>query len=213
MTSSDLAIDMLAVGPLSTNCFIVWDKDKKQGIVIDPGDDGDIIVQRVRELGIDILAVYATHGHFDHVAGSAPLKAEFDVEFIMHEGDLFFIEDAVESAARWGITIAEPSKPDRFIKGGDKVKVGDFELDVLYTPGHSPGGISFYRENMLFSGDCLFQGSIGRTDFRKGSLDELTKTIRTCLYTLPDDTIVYTGHGPTTTIGEEKLNNPFVKGC
>ena len=212
MTSSKLQVEQLVVGPLDSNCFIVWDDQIKQGVVIDSGDDADKILNRIKELGIEIKAILVTHGHFDHVGAVAPLKRELNVEFLAHKDDLFFIEDGENAARRWGFIIEQPPKPDRFIEDGDTIEVGNYELEVLHTPGHSPGGVSFLHNRMVFGGDTLFQSSIGRTDFRKGSFEELEKSIKTRLYTLPDDTIVYTGHGPTTTIGEEKRYNLFVKG-
>jgi glyoxylase-like metal-dependent hydrolase (beta-lactamase superfamily II) len=211
MPTSKLQVEPLIVGPLFSNCYIVWDDDNKQGVVIDPGDDPDIILEKIKELNITIKYILATHGHFDHVGAVAPLKRELNVEFLAHEGDLFFIEDGEKSARIWGIQIEQPPKPDRFINEGERIKVGGFELEVLHTPGHSPGGVSFLYNRMVFSGDTLFQGSIGRTDFREGSFEILAKSIRTRLYNLPDDTIVYTGHGPVTTIGDEKRYNAFIK--
>ena len=211
MTSSKLQVEPLVVGPLFSNCYIVWDKSVKQGAIIDPGDDADNILKVVKELGIKIKYILATHGHFDHVGAVAPLRRELKAEFLAHKDDFFFIEDGENAARRWNIEIEQPPKPDRFIEDGEKIKVGNFELEVLHTPGHSPGGISFLYDRMLFAGDTLFQGSIGRTDFRNGSLEDLAKSIKTRLYTLPDDTIVYTGHGPVTTIGDEKRYNAFVR--
>jgi len=211
MPSSKLQVEPLIVGPLFSNCYIVWDDDNKLGVVIDPGDDSDIILEKIKELNITLKYILATHGHFDHVGAVAPLKRELNVEFLAHEGDLFFIEDGEKSARIWGIQIEQPPNPNRFINDGERIKVGCFELEVLHTPGHSPGGVSFLHNCMVFSGDTLFQGSIGRTDFRKGSFEVLAKSIKTRLYTLPDDTIVYTGHGPVTTIGDEKRYNAFVK--
>jgi len=153
----------------------------------------------------------ATHGHFDHVGAVAQTKRELKVEFLAHKDDLFFIEDGKGAAARWGVEIEQPPNPDRFIDDGDEIKFGDFSLEVLHTPGHSPGGISFLYNRMVFCGDTLFQGSIGRTDFRKGSFEILAKSIKTRLYTLSDDTTVFTGHGPITTIGDEKKFNAFVR--
>lgn len=189
----------------------MYDDGVKHGVIIDPGDDADVIMESVKKIGVDIKYILATHGHFDHVGAAAALKRELKAEFLAHQGDFFFIEDGEKSARRWGINIEQPPKPDRFIKGGDKIKFGNFELEVLDTPGHSPGGVSFLYDRMVFSGDTLFQGSIGRTDFRKGSFEDLSKSIKTRLYTLPDDTIVYTGHGPVTTIGDEKKYNAFVR--
>ena len=212
MTSSKPQVEPLIVGPLMSNCYIVWDEKKKQGVIIDPGDDPQDIMSRVKDLGITIKYILATHGHFDHVGGVASLRQNLDAEFLAHEKDFFFIEDGKNAANRWNVDIEQPPRPDRFIKEGDKIKFGEFELEVLHTPGHSPGGVSFLYDRMLFGGDTLFQGNIGRTDFRQGSFEELSNSIKTRLYTLPDDTIVYTGHGPVTTIGDEKKYNAFVRG-
>jgi glyoxylase-like metal-dependent hydrolase (beta-lactamase superfamily II) len=211
MTSSRLQVEPLIVGPLMSNCYIVWDESTKEGAIIDPGGDADNILNAVRELGIKIKYILVTHGHFDHVGAVAPLRRELKVEFLAHEGDFFFIEDGEKSANRWGVDIEQPPKPDRFIEDGEKIKIGGFELEVLHTPGHSPGGVSFLCDKMVFAGDTLFQNSIGRTDFRQGSFEDLSNSIKTRLYTLPDDTIVYTGHGPITTIGDEKRYNAFVR--
>ena len=211
MTASKLQVDVLIVGPLFSNCYIVWDDKVKKGVIIDPGDNAETILAKVKELGIEIELILATHGHFDHVAGAAGLKRQIDVPFLAHKGDLFFIEDGKDTARRWGIDIEQPPNPDRYIEDGDTIDVGTLKLEVLHTPGHSPGGVSFLHKKMVFAGDTLFHESIGRTDFRMGSFEELETSIKTRLYTLPDDTIVYTGHGPITTIGAEKKHNPFVK--
>ena len=211
MTSSKLQVEPLIVGPLLSNCYIVYDEKLREGVIIDPGDDADIILKAVEELDIDIKFILATHGHFDHVGAVAPIKRALKAEFLAHKDDFFFIEDGQNSARRWNIDIEQPPKPDRFIVDGERIKVGTFDLEVIHTPGHSPGGVSFLHDSMLFGGDTLFQGSIGRTDFRKGSFEDLSKSIKTRLYSLPDETIVYTGHGPITTIGDEKRYNPFVR--
>jgi hydroxyacylglutathione hydrolase len=211
MVSFKPKVETLIVGPLCSNCYILWDEGIKQGLIIDPGDDAEVILKAVKKLGIKIKYILATHGHFDHVGAVAPLKRELKAEFLAHKDDFFFIEDGKNAASRWGIDIEQPPKPDMFIKDGDKIKIGKFHLEVIHTPGHSPGGISFLYDKMLFGGDTLFQGSIGRTDFRKGSFGDLSNSIKTRLYTLPDDTIVYTGHGPITTIGNEKMYNAFVR--
>lgn len=211
MKSSGLQVEQLVVGPLESNCYIVWDDRVKEGVIIDPGEDAHIILRMVKELDIEIKYILVTHGHFDHVAAVAALKRETKVEFLAHKGDFFFIEDGENAARRWGFEIEQPPKPDRFIEDGDTIEIGGFELEVLHTPGHSPGSVSFLHDRMVFGGDTLFQGNTGRTDLRMGSFEELAKSIKTRLYTLPDDTIVYTGHGPITTVGEEKKYNPFVR--
>jgi glyoxylase-like metal-dependent hydrolase (beta-lactamase superfamily II) len=206
-----IQIEPLVVGPLFSNCYIVADVESNQGVIIDPGDEANVILATIKELGIEIKYILATHGHFDHVGAVNPIKKELKIDFLAHKDDLFFIEDGENAARRWGITIAQPPNPDRFIDDGEEIRFGKYELKVIHTPGHSPGGVCFLYDKLLFSGDTLFQGSIGRTDFRKGSLEDLKKSIKTRLYVLNDNTIVYTGHGPVTTLGEEKLYNPFVR--
>jgi glyoxylase-like metal-dependent hydrolase (beta-lactamase superfamily II) len=211
MTSQKLQVEPIVVGPLFSNCYILWDEETNQGVIIDPGDEAETILKTVKNLGIKIKYILATHGHFDHVGAVARIRKELNVEFLAHKDDLFFLEDGENAAQRWGIQIDQPPKPDHYIEDGDKIKFGKFELTVIHTPGHSPGGVSFLNNRMLFCGDTLFQGSIGRTDFRKGSFEDLAKSIKTRLYTLPDDTIVYTGHGPVTSIGDEKKYNAFIR--
>ena len=211
MTLDKLKVEPIIVGPLFSNCYVVWDESTREGVVIDPGDDANNILKTIKKLKVKIKYILATHGHFDHVGAVASLKKQLNVDFLAHKDDYFFIEDGKNAALRWGINIEQPPYPDRFINDKDKIKVGKFELKVISTPGHSPGGVCFLNDNMLFVGDTLFQGSIGRTDFRKGSMKDLTESIKTRLYTLPDNTIVYTGHGPITTIGDEKRYNAFVR--
>ena len=211
MSSSKLQVEPLIVGPLFSNCYIIYDDVEKLGAVIDPGDDAEIILTKVKEIDVEIKYILATHGHFDHIGAVAELKTALGADFLAHQDDFFFIEDGKNAALRWGVDIQQPPKPDRFIKDGDKIKIGKFEFKVIHTPGHSPGGVCFLYNRMLFGGDTLFQGSIGRTDFRKGSFEDLKNSIRKRLYSLPDDTIVYTGHGPATTIGDEKKYNAFVR--
>jgi len=211
MTSSKLSVERLVVGPFYTNCYIVYDKVAGQGALIDPGGNAEQILSKIKDIGIKISYILATHCHFDHIAAVAPLKREVDATFLAHRDDLFFVEDSKATAREWGFDIEQPPNPDKFIEDGDKIEVGNVILKVLHTPGHSPGGVSYYHEGMVFTGDCLFHRSIGGTNFRGGSLEVLTKAIRERLYTLPDDTIVYTGHGPRTTIKDEKMYNPFVQ--
>lgn len=211
MVSSSMRIEQLVVGPLFSNCFLVWDEDSKKGVVIDAGDEGHLILKKVEELGIEVELILATHGHFDHVAGVAPLRRELDAKFLAHKADMFFIENGEAIAKMWGFVIEQPPIPDEFLEEGNRIEFGAQSLKSILTPGHSPGGVSFLGEGLVFSGDTLFQGSIGRTDFKFGSFEELEKSIKTRLYTLPDETIVYTGHGPETKIGIEKKQNSFVK--
>ena len=202
----------LVVGPIQANCFIIGDEKTKIGAIIDPGGEGERIMKVVREMELDIKYIIATHGHFDHNAAVTHLKKELpDVPFLLHEEDLFFVQDSKRSARKWGIQIDQVPDPDRFLVEGEKIEIGEIVLEVIHTPGHSEGGISLLCRDGIFVGDTLFQGSIGRTDFRGGSMTELKRSIRENLYTLPDKTVVFAGHGPETTIGEEKRFNMFVR--
>ncbi len=210
-TSSDIQIRNLVVGPVSTNCFIVWDGKTREGVIIDPGEEAERILEIVRERELNIKYILATHCHFDHIAGVPGLKRELDAEFLAHEEDISFIEESQAAAGRWGFEIEQCPMPDNFVRDGDVLEMGDMKITVIHLPGHSPGGVGYLCGDVLFSGDTLFQGSIGRTDFRMGSLETLTRTIRERLYTMPDDIMVMTGHGPSTTIGIEKASNMFVR--
>jgi glyoxylase-like metal-dependent hydrolase (beta-lactamase superfamily II) len=208
-----MILKSLVVGPIESNCFVFGDEESKVGAIVDPGADAEIIAAAVEESGLTIQSMIATHGHFDHVAAVAPLKEILDAEFMIHEADLFFIRHSKQAALNWGFDIAQVPDPDRFLKDNETINIGALELRVLHTPGHSPGGICLHlsKEKILFSGDTLFNLSVGRTDLRGGSSTELMESIRNRLYTLPDDTLVYTGHGGTTTIGSEKSSNFFVQ--
>lgn len=209
-----MIVGCLVVGPIAANCYIVGDDQTREGVIIDAGEDADRILGVVNENKLTIHYIIGTHGHFDHNGAVAKLKSELSCEFLLHEADLSFVEEAKRSAWDWGFSIDDVPPPDRFIEDGDELKVGGLTFRVLHTPGHSPGGVCLLEESegVVFTGDSLFFGSIGRTDFRQGSLKELTRSIKTKLYTLPDDTLVYPGHGEETTIGYEKANNGYVRG-
>jgi hydroxyacylglutathione hydrolase len=203
----------LVVGPIAANCYIIGDEKTQDGAIIDAGDEAGRILQVVEETGLSIEFIIATHGHFDHNAGVAHLKRVLNADFLMHRDDLMSARKSRQSALNWNIEIEQVPDPDNFIEEGDVLKLGSLEMKIIHTPGHSPGGISIYieSENVVFSGDTLFQGSVGRTDFEGGSMAILARSIKEKLYSLPDNTIVYSGHGPPTTIGEEKMQNMFVR--
>ncbi len=208
-----MILKTLVVGPIGANCYVIGDEATNEGAIIDPGDDAQRIIQVVKETGLAIQFIIATHGHFDHNGGMREVKDELDCDFLLHKNDLMFVQRSKESAMNWGIHIEQVPDPDRYVEEGDILKLGSLELKIIHTPGHSPGGICIYipTENSVFSGDTLFNGSVGRTDFDGGSMEELLKSIKEKLYTLPDDTVVYTGHGEETTIGNEKRQNMFVR--
>lgn len=210
--ASPVILKTIPVGPLEVNCYLVGDESTKKALVIDPGENEELILATAKQEELSIELIVLTHGHFDHVSGVAGLKEKLpEVPFLAHEDDMFLIEDSRASAARYGIEATQCPTPDRFLVPGETLELGALRFEVLHTPGHSPGGVCLLCKDQVFVGDTLFQGSIGRTDFRGGSFETLSESIRSQLYTLPETTMVYPGHGPRTTIGAEKANNAFVR--
>lgn len=191
---------MLTVGSYMSNCYIVGSDISKDGIIIDPGADPETIMNAVEGLGVDIKLIVATHGHIDHVGGVNRIKERTGAPFAMHEMENI----------KGGVFGKSPTV-DKSLRDGDSIEVGELSFTVRHTPGHSPGGIVLIGHDIVFSGDTLFQFSIGRTDFPGGSYSQLMTGIFDYLMVLPDETIVYTGHGPHTTIGMERKSNPFVR--
>jgi len=202
----------LIVGPVATNCYIVGSESSKRGMIIDPGAEARQILSTVSDLGLTISLIVVTHLHFDHVGALAPVKEKTGAKIAVHEAEaeagLGIFSRMISSMT--GGTFSQPPKPDRLLKDSDTIEVDGLRFTVLYTPGHSPGGISLYGHGIVFSGDALFNYGIGRTDFPGCSHEELMNSIQNKLMTLPDETIVYPGHGPSTTIGEERRGNPFL---
>ncbi len=206
-----MAIQTFVVGPLQSNSYLVVDERSRQAAVIDPGMESESVLEAVHDEGLRVESVIITHGHFDHVFSSAAFKAETGAQVIMHPDDVPLLLEMPETARLFGFKAPAPPQPDRLVREGDVIKVGELALSVLETPGHTPGGISLCLDNAVFVGDTLFAGSVGRTDLRGGSLDALLRSIRTKLLTLPDWTVVYPGHGAATSIGAERRDNPFLQ--
>nr|WP_320115623.1 MBL fold metallo-hydrolase [uncultured Desulfuromonas sp.] len=207
-----MLVETLAVGPLQVNCYLVACPRTKHALVIDPGDEGDRILEMIDKLGLKVKMVVNTHGHFDHVGANHQVLAATGVELCMHRDDLPLLKVAAKQAAGYGLPAVQSPDPKRFLESGDLIEVGDLSFEVIHTPGHSPGGICLYGEGHLFSGDTLFAGSIGRTDLPGGDMKQLLSHIRSQLMVLPDATVVHPGHGPESTIGREKTVNPFLNG-
>lgn len=206
-----MIIKELAVGPIMANCFIVGCEKTKSAVVIDPGDEADKILLSLAELNLTVKYILNTHGHFDHVGGNKKMKEATGAEILIHAGDADMLEQLSVASMAFGMSVENSPPADRTIDEGDQIQFGDITLNVLHTPGHSLGGISFHADGVVFVGDSLFAGSIGRTDFPGGDYNTLISSIKTKLFPLGDDVRVYTGHGPATTIGQEKRMNPFLK--
>jgi len=205
-------IATLTVSVFATNCYLVYDKVAGEGIIIDPGDEGEWIIDEADRREFAPKAIVLTHGHGDHIGAVDQVKAKFDVPVIAGaEAEKMITISNDEFSAAYGVPISCPM-PDRLLSDGETISFGTEELRVISTPGHSPEGICLYSNGILFCGDTLFAGSVGRTDLPGGDHRRLIDSIRQKLLPLPDETVCYTGHGPTTTIGVERRYNPFLLG-
>jgi glyoxylase-like metal-dependent hydrolase (beta-lactamase superfamily II) len=196
----------LAVGPLETNCHIVWDEASKLAMVIDPGDEPDRIMDYAE--GLEIKYIVLTHAHFDHAGAVPEIKQATGAAIALHPGDMEAYRSVSEQAAFWGFQSDPMPEPDIMLDEGDKLALGALSFKVLHTPGHSPGCICLLGEGVLFSGDTLFKGSVGRTDLPGGDMEQLKASFRRLLE-LPPETRVLPGHGPASTISEESRFNVF----
>ncbi len=208
-----IRILMLPLGALLTNCYVVGDTESREAIIIDPSDDAPAILDVLAREQWTAKEILATHSHFDHILAAGDLKAATGATFRLHRNDLQQLRDAPQMTMAFiGKMVAKPPDPDLFVDEGDTIKVGSIVLDTRFTPGHSAGHVSYVlaSEYVVFSGDCLFVGSIGRTDLPGGDYNTLMESIMNKLLPLGDDFTVASGHGKTTTIGQERMNNPFI---
>ena len=205
-----MIVQELVVGPLMANCFIFGCKQTREAVVIDPGGDVPRILAAVDRLGLKVKYIIDTHGHFDHVSGNGPLKKATGADILIHPLDAPMLENLSSNAAIFGISVANSPPCDSTIAEGDVIACGQHQLAVIHTPGHTPGGIALVTNGIVFVGDTLFAGSIGRTDFPGGDFDTLIASIQTKLFAMEDDVRVFSGHGPETSIGRERRYNPFV---
>ena len=205
-----MIIKKLAVGPIMANCFIVGCNETHEAAVIDPGDEADRILLALAQAKLTVKQIINTHGHFDHVGANKRMKAATGAPILIHALDAPMLSMLSRSAAAWGMSAEDSPSPDRTIDEGDVIRFGSIGLQVIHTPGHTPGGVSLIADGCAFVGDTLFAGSVGRTDFPGGDFDTLKSSIQKKLFALGDEVKVFTGHGPETTIGEEKRHNPFV---
>ncbi|MFC1627717.1 MBL fold metallo-hydrolase [Gemmatimonadota bacterium] len=206
-----ITIDTIPVGPLATNCYLVGDPDTRDAFIVDPGAEPETILMRVSAGEWIVNYITITHAHFDHVLAVGPLVRELKAPFLVPPKDLAVLAHAHESASTWIGLPGDPIPPhDGTVEEADTITVGAYTFIVAETPGHSPGGICLIGENHAFVGDTVFAGSVGRTDFPGGDFPTLMKSIREKILVLDDEVVLHTGHGPATTVGEERRTNPFI---
>ncbi len=202
-------IKKFEVGPLLVNSYVVFDNKSREAVVVDPGDEPDLILDFIREEGLNVKYIICTHGHFDHIGAVKEIKEETGAKIILHKNDLEIYRNSSEIALQFfGIEIEPQPEPDILLEDNGSLKIFDKELRFLHTPGHSPGSVSIYIEGVIFTGDTLFAGSVGRTDLVGGSMHALLQSLKK-IATLPNNTVVYPGHGPKTKIEIELKTNPY----
>ena len=212
-----MILQSAAVGPFFKNGYVVGCERTRQAVFIDPGDEVDQLLDYIRTEGLTVAHILLTHAHVDHVSGVAEARRTLGAPIYLHKDDLFLYDNAVRTGMMFGLTVEQPPPVDVFYEGEGPISFGDYAVRVIHTPGHCPGGVCLALQKNgdagaphLFVGDTLFAGSIGRTDLPGGNYETLLTSITGTLLKFPDESIVYSGHGPETTIGRERTTNPFV---
>ena len=208
-----MLIRRLTLGPLQSNCFLVATSRGGEAVVIDPGAEAHAIATALEEWEVRPATVLLTHAHLDHIGGVAGLVERYELPVYLHTEDRPLYDRAVDQAAAFGIPMEPPPPPDHTLEHGQHLSVAGIEFDVRFAPGHSPGGVVLVTDGYAFVGDCVFAGSIGRTDLPGGDMATLLRSIREQILTLPDDTVLCSGHGPETTVAREASTNPFLTGA
>jgi hydroxyacylglutathione hydrolase len=210
--ATELMVRGIVVGLFQENCYVIGSRRTGEAVCVDPGDEPDEILALARDMGVRITKIVCSHAHLDHIMAVAAIKEVTNAPFLLHAGDLTIAEQVPAAAQLWlGRDVPRPPSPDFAIADGDDVEIPGIELKVLHTPGHTPGSVSLYGGGMLFSGDTLFRGSIGRTDLPGGDPVRIIESITQRLMMLPDETVVLPGHMQETTIGAERAGNPFLR--
>jgi hydroxyacylglutathione hydrolase len=207
-----LIIKRLVVGSLSANCYIVGSEATREGLVIDPGGNAEDILKAITDSGLDIKIIVLTHGHSDHIAALYDIQDSTGAEAAIHADDADFLRGRGSFSTMFGISYKTPEPPDRLLHDGDMIDIGGRHFSVVHTPGHTPGSICLLSDDKVFTGDTLLYHGIGTTLMPGSSRRQLIDSIHTRLMVLPDDTIIYPGHGRETTIGAERKDNPFIRG-
>jgi glyoxylase-like metal-dependent hydrolase (beta-lactamase superfamily II) len=202
-------IERFVTGPFQENCYLVWDETTGEAAYVDPGDEGDRLVAAARGLHVTPVAIWITHAHLDHVGGVAPLRKAFGIPVYLHPADRELYGMAAQLAAAYGISIEQPPEPDNWLSDGEHLQLGGLDFRVMHAPGHAPGHVVIHGQGVAFVGDCLFAGSIGRSDLPLSDGRELMRSLAK-IAALPRETRVLPGHGPETTIAEELRSNPFL---
>lgn len=209
-----MIFESIAVGPLQCNCYILGCEKTREALVIDPGDEVQLILPLLQKHGLKVKYILSTHAHIDHVGDLEKLKTKTGAQTLLHERDLPLYQNLPAQASWLGVDVPTMTQIDNFIQEGDKIGFGEHSGEVLFTPGHTPGSLCLHlpgQANLLFAGDTLFHRSIGRTDLWGGSYEDIIQSIHKKLLVLDERTIVYPGHGPATTVEEEKRLNPFLR--
>lgn len=206
-----MIFEHVEVGPLGVNCYVLGCSTTREGVVVDPGGDIDRIVEIVQRHGLTIRSIINTHGHFDHVGANRKAVAAFGAPLLIHRDDAAMLDRVSEVARMYGMQGENSPPADGYLADGQEISFGTCRIKVLHTPGHTMGGCCLYleSEHMVITGDTLFADSIGRTDLPGGSHEQLLQSIRSRLFTLPEQVTAYPGHGPATTIAHEMRNNPY----
>lgn len=210
---SELEIVALPNGQFAENCYLLADRPTRQAVMVDPGEEPRLFLAELDTRGWALSAIWLTHGHIDHIMGVAAVKEATGVPVYLHPADRGLYDGLARQGEWMGLSLQAPPPPDEELFDGQRLRLGAHEFTVRHTPGHSPGSVSFVGNGVVLGGDVLFNGSIGRTDLPGGDLATLMHSLQAVFLALPDSTIVYSGHGPETTIGVERMTNPFLTGA
>jgi len=202
--------EMIVVGALETNCFLVYCEETQECAIVDPGAEGDKIFALISEKGFKPVVILNTHGHIDHIGANRDMKERFNIPLRIHSLDSPMLGETQQSELSFFLQASTSPPADSFVEEGDKIEIGKYSLDVIHTPGHSPGSVSFVGDGFLLSGDTLFCQGVGRTDLPGGNWEEMVSSVKNKIFTLPEEMVVLPGHGPSTSIGREKNTNPFI---